>query len=371
MHKVRVKSGLFDEEDYLKDCPKGQFIPATLPAVHRIIAIGDIHGDLGLAIRSFKLARLIDDDFNWIADPPNTVVVQVGDQVDSCRPTDDKQCHTTYYEGDKPNDLKVLDFFEDIGHKAQQQGGAVYSLLGNHELMNAQGRFGYVSFMNWQHFHYTDPDTQQVYEGPAGRREAFKPGGPLAKRLGCGRPTVLVIGSTMFVHAGLLPVLAERLDYIGFDSNVKLHYLNALVRKWLLHKLGSDSNDLEAKRMVIDAPSSSSTTISPFWTRIFGQIPAGSNINDGKCADAVKKTLEVYKIGKLVVGHTPQLFTHNAGINGTCYMVDSSNPTLFRVDAGFAEAFSSFGKPHPIQVLEIIDDRQFNILTEGVHPVLV
>lgn len=81
----KVSHDIFEEEDFLKDCPNNTFIPTTLPAVKRIIAIGDIHGDYNLAVRSLRLANLIDEDLNWIADPPNTIVVQVGDQIDSCR----------------------------------------------------------------------------------------------------------------------------------------------------------------------------------------------------------------------------------------------------------------------------------------------
>lgn len=367
LEKIRSKKEIFEEEDYLKDCPNGQFVPTTLPAVPRIIAIGDIHGDLNLAIRSFKLAKLIDDNHNWIAEPRNTVVVQVGDQIDSCRPIQGKvDCHNKKYDWDKPEDMSVINFFDKIDVRARKHGGAVYSLLGNHELMNFQGRFSYVSYANWHDFYYLDPLTNIEYKGKRGRKKLFEKNGYLAKRFACTRPSVLVIGSTMFVHAGILPSLTKRLEYIGFDPQTQLYYLNRLVRKWLLNKLSEINNprDTELKQIIIDPPSTMAND-SPFWNRVFGQIPVNTKLDDDKCSDAVKKTLEVYKIGQLVVGHTPQSFTNHNGINGTCYTIDKNNPSLFRVDGGFSEAFGVFGIKHPIQVLEIIDDKEFRILTEG------
>jgi hypothetical protein len=50
---------------------------------NRIVIIGDIHGD----IRRFKDilidAKIINKNIEWIAEPKNTIVVQMGDQVDS------------------------------------------------------------------------------------------------------------------------------------------------------------------------------------------------------------------------------------------------------------------------------------------------
>ena len=52
----------------------------VLPAVDRIIVIGDLHGDWNETIKSLKLANLINNRLNWIGG--NTVVVQIGDQID-------------------------------------------------------------------------------------------------------------------------------------------------------------------------------------------------------------------------------------------------------------------------------------------------
>jgi len=357
--KYKINNSLFSEEDFLKDCPNNKFVPTILPPVKRVIAIGDIHGDLQLAIRSFRLAKLIDENLNWVAKPPDTIVVQVGDQIDSCRFIPGVyDCHDKKYPEDQAEDMKVLDFFNSMDQKASKVGGAVYSLLGNHELMNAQGIFDYVSHDNFHQFKYKN-DEGQTYEGSDGRKRAFEPGGPVSKMLACTRPSVLIVGSTMFVHAGVLPVLAKRLDHLGIDNESKLKYLNAIIRKWLLNKL-SERTDKENSKLFLGDQKRKN---SPFWTRIYGSIPENVPLDSSYCFDSIKKAIEVYRIGHMVVGHTPQLFTNKNGINGTCYELNGDKK-VYRVDGGFSRAFRIFDNNDLVQVLEIIDDKEFNIITD-------
>lgn len=356
----KVNTDLFTEEDFLKDCPNSKFVPTILPPAKRIIAIGDIHGDINLARKSLKLANLIDDNDEWIAEPKNTIVVQVGDQIDSCRPIPGVyDCHNKKLENDSQDDINVLNFFDKIRKKAISAGGEIYSLLGNHELMNAQGNFNYVSYDNFYEFKYTSPNGT-MYEGPSGRASAFIPGGPISSQLACNRMSVLVIGSNMFIHAGILPILVERLEYLNIDHFSKLKYLNAIVRKWLLAKL-SDISEKESSELFIN-----NNKLSPFWTRVYGSIPENTNINSNECFTSVKKILQVFKIGRIIVGHTPQLFTNNDGINGTCYEKSKHNNRLYRIDGGFSRAFNIFDNKSLVQVLEILNDNTFNILTDSI-----
>ena len=343
------------EKEFKIDCPNYEYVPSVLPPVKRIIAIGDIHGDLNLAIRSFKLAKLIDDNYNWIANPKNTIVVQVGDQIDSCRPiAGSYDCHSTKKADDKAEDISVLIFFNKMHQKALIHGGAVYSLLGNHELMNAQGKFYYVSHENFYNYKFVDSDGN-TYIGPDGRISTFKPGGAISNMLACTRLSSLIIGSTLFVHAGILPIIAGEFSHLNRDD--KLQYLNKIVRKWLLNTLST--SDTKTKNLIID-----NIDTSPFWTRIFGSIPNDSGINDNYCYKSVKPSIEILQIGQLVVGHTPQILSNKKGINGTCYKSDGSH-ALYRIDGGFSHAFKFLVKANPIQILEIIDDTKFNIITEN------
>ena len=53
-----------------------------LPKTKRIIVIGDLHADFQKTKFLFKKFNLIDDNDKWIAQPKNTHVVQLGDQLD-------------------------------------------------------------------------------------------------------------------------------------------------------------------------------------------------------------------------------------------------------------------------------------------------
>ena len=54
-----------------------QIEPLTtyLPAAARLVAIGDLHGDMGKTRRAFKIAGLIDEQDKWTGG--NTTAVQV------------------------------------------------------------------------------------------------------------------------------------------------------------------------------------------------------------------------------------------------------------------------------------------------------
>jgi hypothetical protein len=68
----------------------------------------------------------------------------------------------------------------------------------------------------------------------------------------------------------------------------------------------------------------------------------------------------------MIIGHTPQFYINDSGINGTC------NNKLWRVDNGASMAFSEFdplmkqsneiSKERKVQVLEILNDKEFNVL---------
>ena len=127
------------------------------PKVKKIVAIGDIHGDLSVAIKALKLAGVIDlniDDnlrdiskINWTGN--NTYVIQLGDQIDRVRPN--KLVNNLCVEEDEEiyqdegSDLKIIRLFERLHSQAQATNGALLSVFGNHELMNIDGDFRYVS----------------------------------------------------------------------------------------------------------------------------------------------------------------------------------------------------------------------------------
>jgi hypothetical protein len=404
--ELQFENKIYGDDEFSNDCPSDKYnaIPTFIKSAKRVIAIGDIHGDYGLMIKSLKLAGVIDDQNEWVAEPPETIVVQVGDQIDSCRPyrapNDPRvyQCHEKLYPEDKGDDMRVLEYFDELDQKARAKGGMVISLLGNHEILNFEGKnnpekFKYVSYLNFEKFQYQDEETNKKYDGWKGRASAFAKGvyssnpeqseepGPIARKLACTRPSLVVIGQTIFMHAGILPALIKELDFLNISVDKKLEYINAIVRKWILGKTELTEN---LKHSLL-----ASSELSPFWQRVFGNIQPDEAMTKDNCVVHVNEVLKMFeymKIGYMIIGHTPQLHTKHHGINGTCYTDEESKDIklrvnkygggivkiikqnrdyrVYRVDGGFSQGFKIYINHGLVQVLEIIDDTEFNIIQE-------
>ena len=182
-------------------CKNYKDIPQVIKPVKRIVAIGDVHGDFEYLIHLLKTALVIDNEHHWIGG--KTHVVQLGDQIDSCRPNycDCNEKEST--QNDKADDIKIINYLEKLHDEAVEDGGAVISLLGNHELMNIDGDMSYVSYKN----------IQEV-GGIGKRRQLFSKDGEVGKKLICTHPAIVIIGSNLFVHAGVLPRLIDNLPHI-------------------------------------------------------------------------------------------------------------------------------------------------------------
>src|SRR5215469_833487 len=92
----------------------------------RVVAIGDIHGDLDDLVVILQRAGLIDASHHWSG--RNTTLVQTGDFVDR-----------------GPKTRGVLDLLMQLQKDAPRQNGRVIVLLGNHEVMNMYGDLRYVT----------------------------------------------------------------------------------------------------------------------------------------------------------------------------------------------------------------------------------
>lgn len=344
----------FDKKEFHDSCPNYPYLPTILPAQKRIIVIGDIHGDYNLALESFRIANLIDDSDRWIGG--KTHVVQVGDQVDRCRPIKFKCEDEEATKDDEGSDLKIINLFNSLHKQATKQGGAVISLLGNHELMNVMGNMDYVSHKGLTQFNdYKDPtdDTTTFASGKEARQHAFRPGGEYAKLLACTRLPAVIIGSFVFIHGGIVPEFLEKNKINSQDDFTKVGYA---VRQWILGLINK-----EYVSSIVD-----SLKYSMFWNRILGNIPPDMNSENPQCINYLEPVLKVLKLKGMVVGHTPQFGNHGKGINGTC------DDQLWRVDNGGSDAFSKFDRKHITtghamkerepQVLEILDDKKFNVL---------
>jgi hypothetical protein len=351
-----------------RSCSKYNILeqPSIIPAVNRIIVIGDIHGDIEMTVRTLKVAKLIKKEFNSVKsltlvnrvlnenlqiwDGGDTVVVQVGDQVDRCRLKDIPCDNPLATHNDEGNDWKILQFFTILHQQAQKVGGAIYSLMGNHELMNVMGDLRYVSHEGLKEFDdYTKPDGEKFVNGHEARKWAFQPGNPVSEFLACTRQMSIIIGSNLFVHAGIVPKIAKK---------YKIENLNKLMSLYLLNKL---TNSEDYADIFINSET------SPLWNRVYGSM--GLEEQDHECENLLKPLETIYNVDKIFVGHTPIM---KKGISSVC------NDKVWLTDYGASKAFDKFDdeynnvdKRHKTKyrstvrnahVLEIKNDSQMRII---------
>jgi hypothetical protein len=343
------------------------------PKVEKLVAIGDIHGDLVVAIKCLKLAGVINNNIpnntriinnvKWIGG--KTHVVQLGDQIDRVRPNalindicpkDDDGI----YE-DEGSDLKIITLFNNLHKQALKQGGACFSILGNHELMNVDGDFRYVSPREFREFGNFFKASKSIKNGnyPYGyneRKLAFQCGGSIAVKLANTRYSILQVGSWIFVHGGLTPKIA---DEYSFDE------INKAIKDWLM-----GCKKPETLTNVNKIYHTDDDTNSPFWSRMFSDneewIPRESEnlfLNTLSNANIKNNRNRRNEIKGMIVGHSPQ-FMYEKGINSAC------NNSLWRVDAGMSRAFGPINQTdedynnRKAQVLVIKNDTNFCITKE-------
>lgn len=177
--------------------------PTYLPAAPRVVVIGDVHGDIARLARALVGVGVINTNWEWVAQPRDTVVVQMGDQVDGAsRVPSDRAA-----DWERVADVDVAVFMDRLDAIARVHGGRALSLIGNHELMNLIGDYTYVSARSLARA-----------GGPEGRAAQFHPAGAMGQIL-AKRNVVLKIGPLLFAHGGVLP---QHLDACG-DA---LHLIN-------------------------------------------------------------------------------------------------------------------------------------------------
>lgn len=334
-------------------------LAAAAASEGRIVAIGDVHGDLADFDSILRQTGLTNEKGNWIGGA--TVLVQTGDVVDR-----------------GPKSRESLDLLMSLERQARKQKGKVIALLGNHEVMAMVGDLRYVSPEDYRGFatersekireeayqeyldfaaHYhsgsdappNDPMQREKWmqEHPLGffeRRDAFGPQG-LYGRWIREHDAVVQIGDVLYLHGGLDPnapfgsvlELNQEIhaELGAFDSlwqslskkKVIWRYMRieeALRQAdgvWKGLQAGGQAppelmNDLEKflsfPNWLINSPE------SPLWYRGLALEPEASLEPN---FDAMLARL---KAGYLVVGHTPQSdFEINHRFGDRVFLIDT------------------------------------------------
>jgi hypothetical protein len=232
----------------------------------RVVAIGDLHGDLEQSLAALRLAGVIDDEGSWSGG--STVLVQTGDTTDR-----------------GPDSKGVLDLLRRLGDEAHAAGGKVEVLLGNHEVMNIQGDWRYVS-----------PADVASFGGMGARMAAFALDGEYGRWL-ADLDAVAIEGDAVFVHGGISPAWAAR----GVAG------INAEVRKALFFADGEVLGEA-----------------GPLWYRGLVADP------EQRACAALGESLRSLNVRRMVVGHTT---SRDGKIGVRC------NGRLHVIDVGISSAY--------------------------------
>jgi hypothetical protein len=287
----------------------------SLPS--KLYAIGDLHGDFNVLqhvlIDLAKVADYKDKKFHWKG--ADSWLVFCGDLIDRHR----RREGIPYTVDDENNDKNIINLLIDLDKKARVTNGRVILLLGNHELLNFEGAFNYVS----EKGHYL------------GRVDDFTRGSEFAKKIADNFYLSAKIGNWIFVHGGFCPEAFENNTYLQ-QGNV-IHKLNKATRLYLSELNFFDNpsikqDDKDQVKILTNALYGINENKSPLNCRHYG-----SDVNIEECVTELETKVFKYLFknpekGKMAIAHTPQ-FISNLNINSTC------NEKVWRLDVGMSRGF--------------------------------
>ena len=161
----------------------------------RIVAVGDIHGDLAAWHRALAVAGLVDASHNWVGG--KAICVQIGDLID----------------GHGAEDDLVLQYTVRLQAQAVAAGGELFVILGDHDVNHLRSLW----------------------------RQSEVPELPSWMRL------VLPLHGTLFVHGSLMPKMLNRVS-------MNINTINNALSEWIAGRMAapswlhSDFSPLESRR---------------------------------------------------------------------------------------------------------------------------
>ena len=224
----------------------------TYPTPHRLLALSDIEGDF-LALKTMLIgAKVIDKKFNWTFG--NGHLVLLGDFFD-------RGLHVT----------ECLWLLYKLEAEAENAGGKVHFILGNHEVLNLQGNSSYVRRKYLENADLIGDDYKRWYDQNSELGRWLRTKNAVEK-----------IGDYVFCHGGISPELAR--------TRLGLAEINRISRQHL-------GKPVEA---II---SEDAKAIFDLQTGIFWYRGAAKNLASMEDITAV---LQFAGARRMVVGHTLQ-----------------------------------------------------------------
>jgi hypothetical protein len=246
--------------------------PYRFPGVDRIVVFADVHGAYDPLVTLLRETGVVDESLRWSGG--RTHLVGLGDLVDR-----------------GPGSRQVLDLLMRLEGEAAAAGGAVHQLLGNHEVMDLAGDLRYVSAAEyaafsgdedaavreavWKAILAKEPAASRAEfdkafpPGYFGHAAAFAPDGRYGRWL-LGKPVLIVVNDTAFVHGGLPPLVAR----LGLEeTNAALHAaLGEYLEAW---RTTAAAQGLSRPILFDDRPAALATVPAPAEAEAIGKLQDG------------------------------------------------------------------------------------------------
>lgn len=292
-----------------------------LAPVPKIVACGDIHGDLTALVAILMRANIMNTHAHWIGG--RQVLILVGDLIDDGgRFTDETNTQMITFPTRGDEELRIFELLLRLKYEAQEVGGNVRVAIGNHEAYLFMGE-------DW----YMQPTTSTYYGGQ--RVQLFAPGSPLCHKLANLLEVIVIEGRNVFCHGGVTEKNIRSMDDI-----VALNQ-----RLPVALKQGGDAAKQFFKNLT--------RTSSPLMVRDWGVDVTRDTC---KRLEDVRRAIGKYiPRARFFIGHSVQ----ENGINSICDDgVDG--PIVYRLDVMMSRAFGP--KLQPTDRLEYI-----NVINDDVY----
>lgn len=217
----------------------------------KIAALSDIHGQFDLMLELLQANKVIDQAGNWSFGKGHLVLA--GDVFDR-----------------GPKVTEALWLLYNLEAQAQQAGGAVHMLLGNHEVMTLANDLRYLNKK------YQDNAAQLASSYPALYDQSTVLGNWLRSK-----PVMTIINDHLFLHAG---VDADLLKY-GKDI--------AAINQQMQRGLAWSKPEIKSDETLAYLFGSQ----GPIWFR-------GYFKNEAQTPEVLQQVLSHYQLQRIVVGHT-------------------------------------------------------------------
>ncbi|MEH6635610.1 MAG: HipA family kinase [Halioglobus sp.] len=352
----------------------------------RVVAFGDVHGAYDDWTALLQEVGVVDAQLNWSGG--DTHLVSLGDLIDR-----------------GPGSRKVVELLMKMDGQAEQAGGAVHLVLGNHEVMVMTGDLRYVSAAEFAAFAGDETQAQrdalyaqyrsfntggeeaivrQTFDDqyPAGfvaLRQAFSQQGDLGRWL-VEQPFVLKVNDKVYMHGGIASAASEdsldalnnklRAEFKDFldsmdalraagvmplyvDYHDRLGFLNARVEEFVAANPKTQAPWFGAVQQVFAAQEAFVfSDDSPNWYRGTAMChPYAESFN-------TERFLKAVGAKQLVMGHTPTKGNVQVRMDGLAIRLDTgmlksvykgrASALISQGDTAYVHYLGSAGQAQPI-----------------------